>query len=410
MKSRQEPAYDILIAGAGPAGATAALILARKGFSIAVLEKATFPRDKICGDALSVDVVNQLSMISPALPASFQALSAKVESRGVRIISPDHGIVDLPFKHHGSHACGYISPRLAFDNLLVEHFISFQNISFIQDCELTDIEVAADHIKIETSKGSIVGKVIIGADGAQSLVGKKLTTEKMDRNHHSAGLRVYYENLRGFHEGNYIELYFLKNILPGYLWIFPLPGDRANVGIGMLSSRVSEKKINLKKTLTEILTTHELFKCRFENAKPMETTKGFGLPLGSKRRTISGNRFVLAGDAASLIDPFSGEGIANAIRSGRIAADHIAKCFQSNDFSASFNKEYDREVYRRMGNEFMISRSLQRLCMYPWLFNAVVRKANRNPAVHEALTDALSNVGKKKWLTRPSFYVQLFFR
>lgn len=410
MKNKTESNYDILIAGAGPAGATAALVLAQKGFSIAIIEKATFPRDKVCGDALSVDVVNQLTKISPTLPAAFEALSAKIESKGVRIVSPDHGIIDLPFKHDGIHACGYISPRLKFDNLLVEDFKSYQNISFIQDCEVQDIDISADHVEMKTSKGSITGKMIIGADGAQSFVNKKLTMEKMDRNHHSAGLRVYYENLQGFHEGNYIELYFLKNILPGYLWIFPLPGNRANVGIGMLSSAVSLKKINLQKTLAETLTTHELFKHRFENARPVETVKGFGLPLGSKQRMISGNRFLLAGDAASLIDPFSGEGIANAIRSGRIAAEHVVNCVKSDDFSASFNKKYDQEIYHRMGTEFMISRSLQRLCSYPWLFNAVVRKANRNPVIHKALTDALSNVGKKKWLTRPSFYLQLLFR
>ena len=91
---------------------------------------------------------------------------------------------------------------------------------------------------------------------------------------------------------------------------------KANVGIGMLSSHISQKKINLKVVLQKLIETHPQLKDRFINAKALESIKGFGLPLGSKKRRLSGDRYVLTGDAASLIDPFSGEGIGNAIRSG----------------------------------------------------------------------------------------------
>jgi flavin-dependent dehydrogenase len=175
----------------------------------------------------------------------------------------------------------------------------------------------------------------------------------------------------------------------------------------MLSSVVSRKKVNLKDTLTRLIKSHPELRERFKNAQPLETAKGYGLPLGSKKRALSGDRFLLTGDAASLIDPFSGEGIANAIRSGRIAAAHILKCFERKDFSKSFNEQYDQEIYRRMWNELKLSRALQQLCKYPWLFNFVVKKANQNKHAHQLLIDALSNVDKKKSLIDPAFYYKL---
>ena len=91
--------------------------------------------------------------------------------------------------------------------------------------------------------------MIGGADGAQSVVARQLGSFRPDREHYSAGLRVYYEGIASFQESNFIELHFFKDVLPGYLWIFPLPNNRANVGIGVLSSVVSKKKMNLKTVL-----------------------------------------------------------------------------------------------------------------------------------------------------------------
>jgi flavin-dependent dehydrogenase len=182
------------------------------------------------------------------------------------------------------------------------------------------------------------------------------------------------------------------------------------VGIGMLSSVVSKKRINLKTILKALIENNPHLNDRFKNAKPLEVAKGYGLPLGSKKRKISGDRFLLLGDAASLIDPFTGEGIGNAIRSGRVAADHIVKALKVNDFSGSFNTAYDDEIYRKMWPELRVSRALQNLCRYPRLFNSVVRKANKSRYIHDVLIDALAHTKKKRALLHPSFYYHLLFR
>lgn len=403
--------FDVVIVGGGPAGASCAIKLASSGLSIALLDKAFFPRDKTCGDALSVDVINQLSMLSKTLSDEFFSLSNKIPSYGVKIFSPNHRHVDIPFIYKNEKSCGYISPRIDFDNVLFQHVKQYSNIEVFENCTVNNVVEKNNRVHVETTQGDFEGEIVVGADGAHSIVNKLLGKVKVEKEHYSAGLRIYYEGVTSFHEEHFIELHFFKDILPGYLWIFPLADNKANVGIGMLSSEVSKKKVNLKETLKKLLQTHPHLKDRFKNARPLETVKGYGLPLGSKKRNISGERFLLTGDAAALIDPFSGEGIANAIRSGRVAAEHVVKCFAEQNFSAEFNKAYDKEIYHRMWKEFKISRTLQILTSYPLLFNFVINRANNSKYLQKFLIEALASVEKKKkLLTKPGFYYRMLFK
>lgn len=402
--------FDVIITGAGPAGAACALSLKHSGLRVLLLDKASFPRDKICGDALSVDVLNQLPLLSENLPQEFAQLPLRTASAGVRIFSPGMKDVDIPFIHKGEKRHGYICPRTSFDDLLFQEVKKCSNIIVKENCAVEGIEIFSSNVKVKTPLGDFESQMVVGADGAHSVTRKLLRHHAIERNHHSAGLRQYYEGVTSFHEEGFIELYFFKDILPGYLWIFPLPDDKANVGIGMLSSEVARRKVNLREVMERLIVSHPAIRERFTNARPLETPKGYGLPLGSRKRSISGTRYLLTGDAAGLIDPFSGEGIANAIRSGRIAAGHIINCFDKNCFSAAFNTAYDKEIYRRMWKELRLSYMLQRLCRYPWLFDQVVQKASKVPYWHQFLIDALANPGQKWNFVNPLFYYKLFFR
>ncbi|MEJ7677730.1 MAG: geranylgeranyl reductase family protein [Segetibacter sp.] len=288
-----EKKFDVIIVGAGPAGTAGAIKLAESGLCVALLDKATFPRDKTCGDALSVDVINQLAMLSDTLAAQFEVLENKIPSYGVKIFSPDHNHIDIPFIYKNIKSCGYISPRVDFDNLLFQHAKQYSNVHIYENCTVTNVEITDDEAALQTSQGIFTGKIIIGADGAHSILAKILGDIKVEKEHYSAGLRVYYEGVSGFHKESFIELHFFKNILPGYLWIFPLAGNKANVGIGMLSSTVSEKKVNLKETLQNLLKTHTHLRERFKEAKPLEAIKGYGLPLGSKKEIYQEKNFCL---------------------------------------------------------------------------------------------------------------------
>ena len=402
--------FDVVIAGGGPAGCACALQLADSGLKVALVDKAQFPRDKICGDALSADVVNQLFKLKGGVGEHFSAFSEKLPSGGVRFVAPNGKQLDIDFLNpNHRESGGYISKRIDFDHFLIERVRRLNHVSLFEKTEITSAHHGSDVIHIETRTTTLNARFLVVADGAQSVLRKLLTGERPEKEHHSAGLRRYYENVTGFHESNHIELHFYRELLPGYFWIFPLPGNRANVGLGVLSSEVSKKQLNLRAILDDIVQHHPRVKDRFQNARPLEEIRGFGLPAGSKKRILSGDRFILAGDAACLIDPFTGEGIGNALRSGRLAAAHIESAFQVNRFDAGYNKKYDQAVYNSMWRELRLSRVLQMMLYYPGLFNLVIGKAQKNASVRTLLTSMLDNTDLKSQLVKPSFYLKLFF-
>ena len=402
--------FDVLIVGAGPAGCAAAYMLSGKGLRIALIEKDTFPRDKICGDALSSDVTKQFHMISESLTQKLNQFKEKIPSNGVRFFTPKHQKLDIQFTQpKGIFGGGFVSKRIDFDNFFFSETAKLPDVTVFQNQKIISVDNKGDAIILQSATKTFEAPFALGADGAHSVLNKRLTQNKVEKNHYCAGVRQYFSNVKGFHPENHIELHFYKEILPGYLWIFPLADNKANVGLGMLSSVVSKKKINLKKEMVSLLETIPSLKERFKDAVPLTEIEGYGLPVGSVKRILSGDRFLLLGDAAGLIDPFSGEGIANAIRSGRVAAAHVLKAFEQQKFDKEFNLLYDKEIYNRMWKEFKLSHTLQKLFRHPRIINFVVKKANNNKSVQLLINSMLNDMNLKKELIKPSFYFRLFF-
>jgi len=406
--SLSEKFHEVIVLGAGPAGCTCALHLANRDVDVCLIDRAVFPRDKICGDALSGSVKFELRKLD--LLDEFLRFNLKLDAWGIRFFAPDHQSLDVAFPlRYDQAAPGWICRRTDFDNFLVDRIREHPRIHLVEGMACREIASPNGSIEVRGSK-TFRGRVIVGADGAQSVVGRQLAGMAVDLVHHSAGLRQYYKNVSGLSESNLIELHFYREVLPGYFWIFPLPDNYANVGIGMLSSAVSKKKVNLRARMSEIIQTHPNVAHRFADAKPVDGVHGFGLPMGSVKRKISGERFLLVGDAASLIDPFSGEGIGNAMTSGRLAALHLLECIEKDDFSKRQMAHYDKIIYEKLWPVLKVSYSMQKLVKYPWLFNLVVRKANKNRAVHDLILSMFDNTSLKKVLTRPGFYIDLFFK
>jgi len=243
----------------------------------------------------------------------------------------------------------------------------------------------------------------------RSVVKRKLQGFEQDDDHFCGGIRAYYNNVGGLHEQNYLELHFMKELLPGYFWIFPLPGGGANVGMGMLSRDIKKKKANLRKELLNIIENHPVMKKRFANASLEGNIVGWGLPFGSKKRVISGNNFILTGDAASLIDPFTGEGVGNAVVSGLVASRIAKKAVDANNFSAEFLSEYDTIMYQKLWNELKLSHTMQKLTTYPWLFNFVVNRIHASKSLQDVFTNMFTDLELRAKMENPMFYVKLLF-
>lgn len=407
---------DICILGAGPGGASAALHLANAGQPVLLLDKAVFPRDKICGDALSGKVLSELRRLGPELPARLAASTGQVPSWGIDFFAPNGQRLGVPFQPRYNKAvdaaAGHVMKRLDFDNFLVEEVRRRSEIELLEGVDVAAPERTAEgRWLLRTAAGQEIAsaQLLLVANGAQSAFARQIAGHALEPAHHCAGVRAYYEGVTGLSPDNFIELHFIQDFLPGYLWVFPLPNGQANVGAGMLTKAVSAKKVNLRERMTEILATHPALKDRFQNATRLSPIKGFGLPLGSKRRVISGDNYLLLGDAASLIDPFSGEGISHAMVSGRHAADWAARALAANDTSASFLRQYDAAVYRRLGQELRLSHWLQRLLQFPSLFNFVANRAASNPTLAETISGMFLDLDLRERLRQPSFYLKLLF-
>ena len=404
----------VCILGAGPGGAVAALFLAKAGIPCVLVDKAVFPRDKICGDALSGKVVSVLNKLDADIVKRLNLSPIQLNSWGINFIAPNLKELKIPFKLNydtKDHPIGFITKRIDFDNFMIEEVRKQPLIKFIEGKEVKEFTFNNGIWTLSTQEKDLIihSDLIIAADGAHSDFAKKFGNIKMEPKHYCAGLRAYYKGVKNLDKDNFIELIFLKDFLPGYLWIFPLPDGQANVGVAMRSDLISKKKINLKKSLADAIENNPILKDRFKDAVLMDDIKGFGLPLGSKKRIISGEHFMLVGDAASLIDPFSGEGIGNAMKSGMIAAQVAEKCMANSCFNAEFIGQYDTEVYNKLWSELNLSRKMQELVNYPKLFNLVVNKANKNRVLKETIICMFDDLDIREKLKKPSFYFKLLF-
>lgn len=410
---------SVIIVGAGPAGAGVSIFLSKAGIPHVILDKESFPRDKVCGDACSGKSTFVLRKANPEwLQDIFKDESHYTPSHGLIFVAPNGKELHIPFGSNnqpGEAAPGFTSPRLVFDQFLFEKLPSPQ-ASIYQKADIEQIWRTEDGlVRVRFAWNGalyeVTAPVIVGADGDKSLVRKTFVhNDKTLPKAYAVGLRAYYSGVTNLHPENYVELHFLKETLPGYLWIFPLPNGMTNVGTALLSEVVRDKKINLREQMLHTLRTHPRISERFSGAKLEGKIQGWGLPMSVKRQPISGDHYLLTGDAANLVDPFSGEGIGNALYSGMLAAYAIEKALAARRFDAAFLKEaYDDVLFKRFGNELRVSATLQRLSNYPWLFNFVIGKANKSPALNKTFSSMFTDIDLREQFRKPSFYLKMLF-
>jgi len=369
---------NICIIGAGPAGATTSLFLSKMKISHTIVDAAFFPRDKVCGDGLDLKVLRVLNQLDPSIVENEIMHNPNfVHAKGCSIIVSKNKSYAFRVKNASGNGNGYplffISKRSHFDNFLVSK-INPQYADFRQGAAVKKIERKTDGWQISAEGDNktieIKAKLIVGADGDHSAMLRFLGERKIERRNYAAALRQYWKGIEGITEDKHLEIYLPKTLPLAYLWIFPLPDGEANVGWGLASDQVAAKSINLQKVFNQLITEEPALKDRFKNAQPLDKPMGWGLPLASQGRKASGDGYLLTGDAASLVNPTTGEGIGTGMFSGYIAAHYIQRAVQENRYDKAMFTTYDREINRRLKGDVKKYNFVRKLS--PFLYKALL--------------------------------------
>ena len=399
--------FDCIVVGGGPGGSAAASYLAIQGKKVLLVEKGVWPRDKICGDAVGGKSLSHVSALG---------VKARLESTphfrvtGIVFSSPNGSEVTVPLPEEdvARLEAGYSLPRQQFDWLLFDRateLVIENGGSVMQGTTVTEVYSEGNKITgIQVGIGGKRGEKMnfyapwtIGAGGDRCPVARKIVKEMagqelIEKMHYCGGYREYWDGVKGCEgdSGN-IEIHFVEGIIPGYFWLFPLGGGKVNVGSGLVFGLMDKKKKKLKALQADVIANHPAFKERFADAKMIKGTgKGWQLPFGSPRkgrknqpRKAYASGALLIGDAASLVDPFSGEGVGNALVSGEIAARHVIE--------NKGGQEYQDELWNALGPELSNSFKMQKMSQRKWLLNWFVKKASKKPVIQEMMTEMIAS-------------------
>jgi geranylgeranyl reductase family protein len=310
--------YDVAIIGAGPAGSTAAYIIGKLGFNVILIDKCSFPRDKLCGGLISAKT---MKLLERTFDETEDSLNKK------RIINFSSNKFQFICKNKNLAKCWTKVPthfveRTVYDKFLVDKAIS-SGIKFIQDEEVEKVDLDSN-ILVTSKRNKIIYKYLIGADGANSIVRKefeKIGVLNKDTWLDNLGfaLEVLIDKDKLPFERDMMHLHFgyIKN---GYAWIFPNK-NKVVIGIGGLMKDLKER--NLKTIFSDFLISLGLDKKTVETS--IKEMKGHPIPFGNFIERPLYKNTILIGDAAGLVNSVTGEGIYYAQRSAEIGADAIVK-------------------------------------------------------------------------------------
>lgn len=371
--------YDVVVCGAGPAGSSASLFLSQQGIRHLIIDQSVFPRPKVCGDGITPLCTTMLKQVIPDVETHFSEKSRVKRINKIRVYSLNFKFAELntgDFVPEEKNKLYTIS-RYMLDDYLLQHVKQKPEATIWENTKLTGYSMESDGVKLQFVQNgnpvSVNAKMVIAADGDRSVFRKSIYSTAIDRKQMVAAVRTYYKNVTPVSTNDLYEVYALKEVLPGYFWIFPMADGTHNVGLGITSDVIQEKKINLRKLLDDLISNHPLLKDRFANAEKLHSVEGSGLPIMMETEPrLSAERILLTGDAGSLADPISGEGIGPGIVSGKYAAVTAAQAIQANDFSAAFLKQYDTTIHQKITKAYEI-----RIRLFDWFL--------KNPARINAL-------------------------
>lgn len=375
---------EVIIVGAGPAGATAAYYLAKAGHSVTLLERQSFPRDKVCGDFVGPIAIKELQDMGITQLPEFE--NANVIKTAAVFLDGQELIHAAMPSLSGLPQYGRVIPRRTLDAWVFE-VARKAGATIIENALVTGFQIQKKNVKVtaKTAEGtrSFSARLLIGADGTNSVIAHNLRGSAPPKASRVVGIRGYYKNVQG--PSSQADMHFASPSFPGYCWLFPTSETEANVGVGVLLETMPQSK-QPKELLTELINQNEALKKRLVNAELKGNLETWPLNVYNASLPIVGDRVMLIGEAAGLVNPLNGEGIQYALLSGKWAAQTADSCLAKSDFSQTALSAYSKRVEGELGDGFKLSGLIVQLIrnrnLNPlWLraFEVMVARANNDP-------------------------------
>jgi geranylgeranyl reductase family protein len=339
---RHAESADVIVVGAGPGGSSTAAYLAMSGLDVLLLEKTSFPREKVCGDGLTPRAVRELVTLGIPTPEA----DGWIKNRGLRIIGGGMRLqLDWP-ESSGFPPYGLVRTRMDFDDILAQHAVKhgarlLESTNVVGPITNESGAIVGVRAKAVDESGHARGgeelefraPLIIAADGNSSRLSLSMGREKRDDRPMGVAVRTYYTSPR--HDDDYLESWLElwstdpagnRVLLPGYGWIFGVGDGTSNVGLGILNTSAAFGTVDYKDVMRRWVATMPQ-EWTYDDETMTMPIRGAALPMGFNRQPHYDRGLLLVGDAGGMVNPFNGEGIAYAMESGRLAAEVVAQAF-----------------------------------------------------------------------------------
>ena len=398
-KKQPDAEADVIVVGAGPAGATTAFYLAQSGLDVLLLDKSRFPREKVCGDGLTPRAVKTL--VGMGISVSEQ--DGWVRNKGLRVIGAGKRL-ELPWPELASYpGYGLVRTRLDLDETLARR-AQQAGARLLEGVTVTGpvrdertgrmTGVAAK----DTDGGedrTYLARVVVAADGNSSRLSVAMGLRKRDDRPLGVAVRTYYRTHR--HDDDYLEswldLWDGDRLLPGYGWIFGMGDGTSNVGLGLLNTSAAFGHTDYHALLRKWLEGMPA-EWGFTEENRTQPIRGAALPMGFNRTPHYYQGLLLAGDAGGMVNPFNGEGIAYAMESGEILARTIVQALARSRRAETERvlADYPNALNQAYGGYYALGRTFVKLIGKPTLMRIATKHSMGRPALMRFALKLLANL------------------
>jgi geranylgeranyl reductase family protein len=401
MSQQSDLDADVIVVGAGPGGSATAFHLAQHGANVLVLEKAQFPREKVCGDGLTPRAVKQL--IDMGVDVNDKGWT---RNKGLRVIGGGLRL-ELDWPDLASFPdYGLTRTRLDFDEILVNRAVEagagLRTGVTVTGPLLDEASGRVVGVQATDKDGAPVtyrSRIVVAADGVSGRFPLALGVAKRADRPIGVAVRRYYRSPR--HDDEYLESWLelrgkgnADTLLPGYGWIFGMGDGRVNVGLGVLNSSVEFGKHNYREMLVDWMGATPDEWGMNDEANADGPIMGAALPMGFNRVPHYTRGVMLVGDSGGMVNPFNGEGIAYAMESGALAAEVAVQALAESDLARHERilTHYPTELRARYGGYYRLGGWFVKLIGRPEIMRFATRHGMPHPTLMRFVLKLLANL------------------